>query len=90
MEYHNQGRSYEGDWRLGHWHGEGKSKNSFGDTYKGEYHNDLKHGDGRLEYADGRVFEGYFKADDAIKGSKSNSFFGTTLFESKVLTPLQR
>ena len=70
MEYHNQGRSYEGEWRLGHWHGEGKSKNSFGDVYKGEYHNDLKQGEGRLEYADGRVFEGYFKADDAIKGSK--------------------
>lgn len=69
MDYHLQGRSYEGDWNMGHWHGYGVIRNAYGDYYKGQVVNDLREGRGRLEYADGRVFEGTFKADEAIKGT---------------------
>jgi hypothetical protein len=69
MDYHLQGRFYEGDWNMGHWHGFGIIRNSYGDYYRGQVVNDLREGKGRLEYADGRVFEGSFKADDEVKGT---------------------
>lgn len=69
MDYHLQGRFYEGDWNMGHWHGFGVIRNSQGDFYRGQVVNDLREGKGRLEYADGRVFEGTFKADDAVRGT---------------------
>jgi hypothetical protein len=69
MDYHLQGRFYEGDWNMGHWHGIGIIKDSYGDYYRGPVVNDLREGKGRSEYADGRVFEGSFKADDAVKGT---------------------
>lgn len=68
MDYHLQGRFYEGDWNMGHWHGFGIIRNSYGDYYRGQIVNDLREGKGRSEYADGRVFEGSFEADDAVKG----------------------
>eukprot|EP00980_Cylindrotheca_fusiformis_P011790 scaffold2816_cov121-Cylindrotheca_fusiformis.AAC.6 len=69
MDYHLQGRFYEGDWNMGHWHGFGVIRNAQGDFYRGKVVNDLREGRGRLEYADGRVFEGTFKADDAVQGT---------------------
>jgi hypothetical protein len=69
MDYHLQGRFYEGDWNMGHWHGFGIIRNHYGDYYRGEVNNDLREGKGRLEYCDGRVFEGSFKVDDAVKGT---------------------
>lgn len=41
MKYHHQGRSYEGDWVLGHWHGMGRISNANGDVYEGQVQNDL-------------------------------------------------
>ncbi|CAJ1957018.1 unnamed protein product [Cylindrotheca closterium] len=69
MDYHLQGRFYDGEWNMGHWHGFGTIRNAFGDIYRGQVVNDLREGNGRLEYADGRIFEGLFKSDDAVKGS---------------------
>lgn len=69
MSYHHAGRSYEGDWYMGHWHGHGTIKNSIGDEYTGQVVNDLKEGEGTLNYSDGRVFRGIFREDDAVKGT---------------------
>jgi hypothetical protein len=69
MEYHHQGRVYDGDWHMGHWHGYGIIHNAPGDVYEGKVVNDLKEGEGKLIYSDGRVFKGRFKEDEAIKGT---------------------
>lgn len=44
MNYHLQGRSYEGDWVMGHWHGYGKIRCANGDVYEGSVNNDLRVG----------------------------------------------
>jgi MORN repeat len=44
MNYHLQGRSYEGDWVMGHWHGYGKIRCANGDLYEGSVNNDLREG----------------------------------------------
>mmetsp|Transcript_15586 Transcript_15586/g.38436 ORF Transcript_15586/g.38436 Transcript_15586/m.38436 type:complete len:424 (-) Transcript_15586:290-1561(-) len=64
-----EGRFYDGEWNMGHWHGYGTIRNAFGDIYRGQVVNDLREGNGKLEYADGRTFEGLFKSDDAVKGT---------------------
>lgn len=69
MKYHLQGRSYEGHWFYGHWHGLGKIINANGDVYVGLVVKDLREGRGKLYYSDGRVFEGTFEQDDPVKGT---------------------
>lgn len=69
MEYHHQGRSYDGDWVQGHWHGKGIIKNANGDVYEGDVVNDLREGQGKIWYVDGRVFEGRFSQDDPVHGT---------------------
>lgn len=69
MEYHIQGRCYDGEWVRGHWHGIGCIKNAKGDIYEGEVVNDLREGEGKLMYADGRVFYGHFSQDDPVQGT---------------------
>ena len=69
MEYHHQGRVYDGDWHMGHWHGYGMIQNALGDVYEGKVVNDLKEGEGKMVYSDGRVFKGRFKEDEAVKGT---------------------
>lgn len=69
MNYHIQGRSYEGDWVLGHWHGRGKIRNANGDVYDGPVRNDLRVGHGCLYYGDGRIFDGTFEDDDPTDGT---------------------
>jgi len=44
MNYHLQGRSYEGDWILGHWHGQGKLLYPNRDVFEGRFENDLRIG----------------------------------------------
>jgi hypothetical protein len=68
MRYQFGGRSYEGDWCRGHWHGQGIMRNAHGDVYKGQLVNDLKEGPGALTYADGRVLTGRFKDDYCDNG----------------------
>jgi hypothetical protein len=71
MKYHHQGRSYEGDWVFGHWHGVGRIQNANGDVYEGQVQNDLREGKGKLFYADGRIFDGKFQEDDPVYGTLS-------------------
>ena len=61
MRYQFGGRSFEGDWCQGQWHGQGIMRNAHGDVYEGQLVNDLKDGPGTLTYADGRVLTGRFK-----------------------------
>jgi hypothetical protein len=44
MSYHMQGKSYSGDWVMGHWHGQGRIRNANGDVYEGPVINDLRIG----------------------------------------------
>jgi hypothetical protein len=69
MEYHHAGRSYDGEWHMGHWHGIGIIRNANGDVYEGQVVNDLKDGEGKIHYGDGRVFSGRFKEDEAVNGT---------------------
>lgn len=69
MKYHHQGRSYEGEWVHGHWHGMGRIRNANGDIYEGQVVNDLRDGKGKLFYADGRLFDGDFQQDDPVQGT---------------------
>jgi hypothetical protein len=63
MIYDDDGRTYEGDWKHGRWHGHGKATFANRDSYEGEYRADQRHGRGKYEWADGRVYDGEFKED---------------------------
>jgi hypothetical protein len=63
MVYEDDGRTYDGDWRHGRWHGNGRATFANGDTYKGEYRFDQRHGKGMYCWSDGRVFDGAFSED---------------------------
>lgn len=69
MQYNIGGTVYEGEWSLGHWHGNGKVVDKHGNKYVGQFLNDLKHGQGREVYADGRIFEGQFADGEAVDGT---------------------
>ena len=51
---------YEGQWRAGEKHGQGKFSFATGDVYEGEYAKDKKHGKGTYTYAGGDVYEGEY------------------------------
>ena len=68
MKYRHAGRSYSGDWVMGHWHGKGIIRNAGVEVYEGDVVNDLKEGEGKLTYSDGRVLTGTFQKDECIKG----------------------
>ena len=63
MLYEDDGRTYEGDWRHGRWHGHGYATFANGDSYKGEYRFDQRHGHGIYSWNDGRVYDGVFAED---------------------------
>ena len=63
MVYHEDNRTYSGEWRHGRWHGVGKASFANGDTYEGSYRFDQRHGKGVYAWSDGRVFDGQFKED---------------------------
>jgi hypothetical protein len=69
MEYDHQGRCYEGDWHMGHWHGYGIIQNAVGDVFDGKVVNDLKEGDEKMNYADGRIFRGRFEQNETVEGT---------------------
>ena len=54
-------RGYDGAWKDGIKHGQGRLKFEDGDVYDGEYENDKRHGQGRLEFASGAVYVGAWK-----------------------------
>ena len=75
MIYHKGGRVggryYDGDWHMGHWHGNGIIRDADGDIYHGQVVNGLKEGIGKIQFTDGRVFEGKFRQDEASEGTMS-------------------
>lgn len=63
MVYEDDGRTYEGDWRHGRWHGFGRATFANADSYEGEYRFDQRHGRGKYSWSDGRVYDGEFSED---------------------------
>jgi len=63
MVYEDDGRTYEGDWRHGRWHGFGRATFANGDSYEGEYRFDQRHGRGKYCWSDGRIYDGEFSED---------------------------
>lgn len=63
MKYDDDGRTYDGEWRHGRWHGYGIAAFANGDSYEGEYKFDQRHGRGKYSWKDGRVYDGEFKED---------------------------
>ena len=63
MVYEDDGRTYEGDWRHGRWHGYGRATFANGDSYEGEYRFDQRHGRGIYCWSDRRVYDGSFSED---------------------------
>mmetsp|Transcript_31613 Transcript_31613/g.46650 ORF Transcript_31613/g.46650 Transcript_31613/m.46650 type:complete len:757 (+) Transcript_31613:66-2336(+) len=63
MVYDDDGRTYDGEWRHGRWHGFGQAVFLNGDTYEGEYKFDQRHGRGKYCWKDGRLYDGEFKED---------------------------
>ena len=63
MVYEDDGRTYEGDWRHGRWHGYGRATFANGDSYNGEYRFDQRHGRGKYCWSDKRIYDGEFSED---------------------------
>ena len=58
------GRTYEGTWQDGRWHGRGKLEHDNGDVYEGDFENDKRHGTGTYQQkSTGRVYIGEFFRD---------------------------
>ena len=55
------GHTYEGEWKDGKRHGQGKFTYASGDTYEGEWKDGKSHGQGKLTYPGGNTYEGEFK-----------------------------
>ena len=62
MDYES-GRIYEGEWKIGQWHGRGKLLNPNGDIYTGEFYLDARHGQGVYQWDNGDVYTGSFLSD---------------------------
>lgn len=59
--------TYSGEWKNGHWEGNGTTVWDNGSQYVGEYSNDSARGNGTYTFADGTKFVGFFSANyDAI------------------------
>ncbi|MBV1922461.1 MAG: hypothetical protein KUG68_00380 [Flavobacteriaceae bacterium] len=54
----SDGDSYEGEWKAGKFHGEGKYVYANGSTFVGSYQNGKKHGQGVYTKANGNKYEG--------------------------------
>lgn len=57
MDYPN-GNSYEGEWKGGQFHGNGRFSWKDGSSYSGEYVEGVKHGQGRFVYPNRRYYDG--------------------------------
>ncbi len=91
------GSVYEGEYKNGMFHGDGKLIWSNGDVYTGEFKDGLKHGKGKDQLAAGSVYEGEYvkgywagqgelkyKNGDSYKGDfKQGSFDGQGNFVSQ-------
>jgi hypothetical protein len=57
------GTIYEGEWKDGMKHGQGKQIWIDGTLYEGSWKNNVAHGRGRLIHADGDIYEGDWEND---------------------------
>lgn len=62
MKYNNN-RQYDGQWKEGRWHGDGKWVNPNGDRYEGKFDYDARHGRGIYTWKNGNVYRGEFFQD---------------------------
>lgn len=60
---YNSGAFYKGNWKEGHWHGNGILRTPNGDSYEGDFVYDCRHGRGIYKYENGDVYEGDFSSD---------------------------
>ena len=74
------GETYEGEWKDGQKHGQGKYTYTNGTTYKGEFKDGKKHGKGKYTYADGRTYEGEWK-DGKKHGKGKNTYADGRTYE---------
>lgn len=51
-------RTYDGGWRHGMYHGQGRYVVGNGEVYEGEFEKGMYHGRGEYKYKDGRVYDG--------------------------------
>ena len=58
---YTDGAVYEGEWKDGKSHGQGKCTYPDGAAYEGDWKDDKKHGQGKLTYPDGAAYEGDWK-----------------------------
>jgi hypothetical protein len=59
----SQNDKYEGAYKGGLKHGQGKMIYASGDSYNGAWEDDLKHGEGKMIYADGDSYNGAWEDD---------------------------
>ena len=64
------GVKYVGEWRDGHWHGQGTIKFAGGMKYVGGWRNDKRHGQGTLTHADGSKIVGTWRNDKLVKRTR--------------------
>lgn len=57
----SDGSRYTGQWKGGHWHGEGQLERADGSVYEGGFKDGKPHGQGRLQAPDGSVYEGQWR-----------------------------
>uniref|UniRef100_A0A6C0KG05 Phosphatidylinositol-4-phosphate 5-kinase n=1 Tax=viral metagenome TaxID=1070528 RepID=A0A6C0KG05_9ZZZZ len=55
------GGNYDGEWKDGKKHGQGKMTYNNRDIYEGEWKDDKRHGHGKYSFIDGEVYEGEWK-----------------------------
>ena len=76
----DDGDVYEGDWRNGMSHGQGKYTWPDGDVYEGGWKDDKQHGHGKYTYASGEVYEGGWK-DDNKHGQGKHTWADGSVYE---------
>eukprot|EP00934_Nitzschia_sp_Nitz4_P005393 Nitzschia sp. Nitz4//scaffold238_size30058//14787//16766//NITZ4_008001-RA/size30058-processed-gene-0.62-mRNA-1//-1//CDS//3329543534//5383//frame0 len=65
------GDCYEGEWRSGKRHGQGRLKYAGGDVFEGWFQDDMKQGKGTYQWRDGKQYDGKYVDDLAedLRGS---------------------
>jgi hypothetical protein len=71
---------YEGNWRRGKFHGQGKLTYADGEVYEGAWKAGMRHGQGKCTYASGSVYEGDYK-DDLRNGQGKYTFADGSVYE---------
>lgn len=82
IEYNDT--SYNGDWIVGRWYGQGQLYYQNSDFYEGGFKANHRHGQGVIKFADGRKFEGAFIDGTMVSGKMTygdGSFYSGDWFD---------